>query len=85
MKRENLIEARKSKGLTQYELADALSIAEITVRKIENGDRNPSTKSAMEFSRYFNLDIKVLFPDIFLPSFDTKGINDNSSTEEVTL
>lgn len=74
LKRKNLIEARKNKGLTQSELATNLSIAPITVRKIESGDRNPSTKNAMEFSRYFNLDIKILFPDIFLPKNDTKRI-----------
>jgi DNA-binding XRE family transcriptional regulator len=74
LKRNNLIDARKSKQMTQAELAEELGIAPITVRKLENSNRNPSTKTAMKIADYFELDIKVLFPDIFLPKNDTKRI-----------
>ena len=75
MKRFALIEARKNMNLTQADLARKLKLAVITVRKIESGDRNPSSKTAVEFGVCLGADIKVLFPDIFLPNLDTKSIN----------
>lgn len=74
MKRKNLVAAREKRGLTQAELAKKVGLAEITVRTYENGKRNPSAKAAMALSNYFELKIEYLFPDIFLPKFDTKSI-----------
>lgn len=70
--RSNLINERKSLGLTRSELADKLGVAEITVRKIEEGNRNPSPKMAKKFAFFYKKELDYLFPDIFLIKFDTK-------------
>lgn len=75
-KRDNLVNERESRGLTQKELSDKLSIAEVTVRKIESGTRNPSSKTAKKFALFFQKDLDYLFPDIFLIKFDTKRIKE---------
>ncbi|MCI3027730.1 helix-turn-helix transcriptional regulator [Desemzia sp. C1] len=76
--RSNLVKERKSKDLTRSELADKLGIAEITVRKIEEGNRNPSPQMAKKFALFYKKELDYLFPDIFLIKFDTKR-NKNSS------
>lgn len=83
MERETLINARLSKKLSQAQVADDLGLAEVTVRKIEKGNRNPSSKTAVKFASYFGRDIKELFPDIFLPNFDTKRIKSNAKEVSV--
>lgn len=70
--RERLIEERKAMNLTREELANSLDIAEITVRKLEEGNRNPSVNMAKKFALYYEKDLTELFPDIFLIKFDTK-------------
>lgn len=72
--RSNLIKERKELGLTRLELADKLNIAEITVRKIEEGNRNPSPQMAKKFALFYEKELDYLFPDIFLINFDTKSI-----------
>lgn len=73
-RRDGLINERESKNLTREELAKKLGVAEITVRKIEEGGRNPSVKMAKKFAIYYKKDLTELFPDIFLISYDTKHI-----------
>jgi len=73
-RRKGLIQERESKNLTREELAEKLGVAEITVRKIEEGGRNPSINMAKRFAIYYKKDLTELFPDIFLLSFDTKRI-----------
>lgn len=75
--RESLKKERKRVGLTQVELAAKLDIAEITVRKIESGDRNPGITTAKKYVEFFNKDASYLFPDIFLPLLDTKRIKNS--------
>lgn len=75
--RERLIEERKIKNLTRDELAKELKIAEITVRKLEEGNRNPSVNMAKKFAFYYGKDLTELFPDIFLIKFDTKRSKEN--------
>ncbi|WP_035052871.1 helix-turn-helix transcriptional regulator [Carnobacterium pleistocenium] len=70
--RERLIKERKTKSLSREELARNLEIAEITVRKLEEGSRNPSVNMAKKFALYYEKDLTELFPDIFLIKFDTK-------------
>jgi transcriptional regulator with XRE-family HTH domain len=72
---------RKKLDLTQSELALKLNIAEITVRKIESGDRNPGMTMTKKYVDFFNKDASYLFPDIFLPLLDTKRIK--KSKQEV--
>ncbi|ANY13506.1 helix-turn-helix transcriptional regulator [Latilactobacillus curvatus] len=61
-----LKELRKSKGITQEELAKDLGVATVTIRKIESSDRNPSINTAKKISRYFGKNLEYIFPDIFL-------------------
>ncbi|MFD1548147.1 helix-turn-helix transcriptional regulator [Levilactobacillus fuyuanensis] len=74
MIRKCLKSSRVEACLTQEELANELGIAEITVRKIENGATNPSAKLAVKYANFFEKDLATLFPDIFLLNFDTNSI-----------
>lgn len=74
MIRKNLKQARLVRDVTQADLAKTLGIAEVTVRKIENGQLDPSAKLAVRFANYFKMELAELFPDIFLLTFDTKSI-----------
>ena len=72
--RDFLIELRKRKKLTQLELAEKLEISEVYVRKLEQGDRNPSVNTMLKYERFFGESMKEMFPDIFLTKNDTKCI-----------
>lgn len=70
--RSNLVKLRTDSGLTRKELAGDLGISEISVRKIEEGTRNPSPRMAKKFALYYKRGLDDLFPDIFLVRYDTK-------------
>lgn len=70
--RNDLILLRVEKGLSRKDLAEKLDVAEITIRKIEEGDRNPSPSMAKKFALFYEKDLAELFPEIFLVTFDTK-------------
>lgn len=74
MKRSLLIDLRKELGLTQKELAKNLGYSAISIRKIENGQRNPSIHMANKYCLFFNKDYSELFPDLFLNNKDTKCV-----------
>ncbi len=57
---EKLVELRKSKGLTQEELAEALFISRTAVSKWESGRGYPSIDSLKEISRFFSVSIDEL-------------------------
>ena len=57
---EKLQELRKSKGLTQEELAEALFVSRTAVSKWESGRGYPSIDSLKEISRYFSVTIDEL-------------------------
>lgn len=65
---------RVDKDLTQNDLAKKVGIATVTIRKIENGQRNPSNKTARKISLTLGKAMDEIFPDIFLLSDDTKSI-----------
>ncbi|MEK5070550.1 helix-turn-helix transcriptional regulator [Sporosarcina sp. FSL K6-1508] len=72
--REVLIEKRQQKELTQLEVADKIGVSEVFVRKIEKGDRNPSVETMLKFESLYSTSMRLLFPDIFQVSNDTKCI-----------
>jgi putative transcriptional regulator len=76
MKRQLLIEQRKQNKLTQKQVADALGISEVYVRKIENGDAHPGRTTMLKFELFFKRNSSELFPDLFQVVIDTKCIND---------
>ena len=57
---EKLQELRKSRGLTQEELAEALFVSRTAISKWESGRGYPSIDSLKEISRYFSVSIDVL-------------------------
>ena len=57
---EKLLELRKSKGLTQEELAEALYVSRTAISKWESGRGYPSIDSLKEISRYFSVTIDEL-------------------------
>ena len=57
---EKLQELRKSKGLTQEELAEALFVSRTAVSKWESGRGYPSLDSLKQISRYFSVSIDGL-------------------------
>ena len=57
---EKLQELRKSRGLTQEELAEALFVSRTAISKWESGRGYPSIDSLKEISRYFSVTIDDL-------------------------
>lgn len=57
---EKLQALRKSRGLTQEELAEALFVSRTAVSKWESGRGYPSIDSLKEISKYFSVTIDEL-------------------------
>lgn len=57
---EKLQELRKSRGLTQEELAEALFVSRTAISKWESGRGYPSIDSLKEISKYFSVSIDEL-------------------------
>ncbi|PHC86007.1 transcriptional regulator [Bacillus wiedmannii] len=74
--RKRLINERASRDLTQEELALALNLSTIFIRKVEKGERNPSVKTMKAYQSFFGVRATELFPDIFNDFDDTKCIKD---------
>lgn len=56
-----LEEIRKSRGLSQEELADILKVSRQTISSLENGRYSPSILLAFRIARYFNMKIEDIF------------------------
>jgi putative transcriptional regulator len=59
--KNRLEEIRKSKGIKQEELAEALEVSRQTIGSLEKGRYNPSIILAFKIARYFNLAIEEIF------------------------
>ena len=59
--KNRLEELRKQRGITQEELADALSVSRQTVGSLENGRYNPSILLAFKIANYFHVSIEEVF------------------------
>ena len=59
--KNRLEELRKSRGIRQEQLADALRVSRQTIGSLENGRYNPSIVLAFKIARYFNLPIEDIF------------------------
>ena len=57
---EKLQELRKSRGLTQEELAEALFVSRTAISKWESGRGYPNLDSLKEISKYFSITIDEL-------------------------
>lgn len=59
--KNRLEELRKTRGLTQEELADRLEVSRQTIISLENGRYNPSLILAFKISKLFGLSIEEVF------------------------
>ncbi len=59
--KNRLEELRKSRGLRQEELAEALEVSRQTIGSLENGRYNPSIQLAFKIARYFGMTIEEVF------------------------
>jgi len=74
MERKKLLQLRKQHKLTQQELADSLGISTVYVRKLEKGVVNPGRETLIKYEKFFNEDMKNMFPDLFFADDDKKLI-----------
>ncbi|MBQ9982238.1 MAG: helix-turn-helix transcriptional regulator [Oscillospiraceae bacterium] len=56
-----IIDARKSKGITQKELSRRTGIAQGDISKLENGNGNPSIKTLQRLAAAMDMSLKIEF------------------------
>ena len=59
--KNNLKDLRKSKNISQNDLADELSVSRQTVNSIENGKFDPSLTIAIKLTKYFKVPLEEIF------------------------
>ena len=59
--KNRLEELRKTRGVSQEELADALEVSRQTICSLEKGRYNPSILLAFRIARYFGAAIEDIF------------------------
>ena len=57
----HLREVRKSKGLTQKEVADALLISKDSLSRYERGEQDPRLDVAIRLSKYYDVSMESLY------------------------
>lgn len=60
-------ELRKSKGVSQTELANALKVSQQTISSYENGTRDPDPETLTAISKYFNVSVGYLLGETNIP------------------
>jgi putative transcriptional regulator len=66
--RNDVKERRAARGLSQGELATAVSVSRQTINSIENGRYVPSLPLALALARYFETTVEEMFDDDRAPS-----------------
>lgn len=56
-----MLDARKSAGLTQKDLAERTGIAQADISKLENGNANPSLRTLKRLAEGMGMQLKVEF------------------------
>lgn len=59
--KNRLEEIRSKRGISQEELAKALSVSRQTISSLENGRYNPSILLAFKIAKYFSMTIEEIF------------------------
>jgi putative transcriptional regulator len=59
--KNNLEQIRKTRNISQIELADTLEVSRQTISSLENGRYNPSILLAFKIAKYFDLTIEDVF------------------------
>lgn len=57
----HLREVRKSKGLTQKEVAEALLISKDSLSRYERGEQDPRLDVAIRLGKYYNVSMESLY------------------------
>ena len=57
----HLREVRKSKGLTQKEVADSLLISKDSLSRYERGEQDPRLDVAIRLSKYYSVSMEQLY------------------------
>lgn len=57
----HLREVRKSKGLTQKEVAEALLISKDSLSRYERGEQDPRLDVAIRLSKYYEVSMELLY------------------------
>ena len=57
----HLREVRKSKGLTQKEVAEALLISKDSLSRYERGEQDPRLDVAIRLSKYYDVSMELLY------------------------
>ena len=73
---EKLIELRKSKGLSQDELGNALGVSRQTISKWELAQSYPDFQRLVLLSDYFGLSLDALVKDIDVQDIREKNLDD---------
>lgn len=73
---EKLIELRKSRGLSQDELGNALGVSRQTISKWELAQSYPDFQRLVLLSDYFGLSLDALVKDIDVQDVRNKNLND---------
>ena len=58
---QTILEARKTAGLTQKDLAERTGIAQADISKLENGSANPSLRTLQRLANGMGMKLKVEF------------------------
>lgn len=76
---ERIAQYRKSKGLTQKQMADKLGIAQVNYGKIENGKTELTLSKLAKISNILDVNIiTLLWPDYKDAEFNQKLVDENS-------
>ena len=85
---EKLIELRKSKGLSQDELGNALGVSRQTISKWELAQSYPDFQRLVLLSDYFGLSLDALLKDIYVQDVRDKNLYEkqlSSIYEDINL
>lgn len=74
MERKLLLQLRNEYKLTQQQLGEELRISTVYVRTLEKGVVNPGRETMLKYERFFDKDMRKLFPDLFFAINDKKLI-----------
>jgi transcriptional regulator with XRE-family HTH domain len=58
---QTIIDARKTSGLTQRQLAERTGIAQAAISRLENGNANPSLNTLKRLAFAMNMTLKIEF------------------------
>ena len=61
---EKLQELRKSRGLTQEELAEALFVSRTAISKWESGTSDPSTSNLFALAKLYGISVEELLKEV---------------------